>query len=769
LHLEPLVADLALILVASAVVTVIFRKLKQPVVLGYIVAGFLISPNFDYLPTIVDRADIATWADIGVIFLMFGLGLEFSFKRLAQVGGSAFTVATTVMAMMMLVGAGVGSLLGWGRMDCIFLGGMISMSSTMIILKSYEEYHLTREPFAQMVLGALVIEDVAGIFMLVVLSTISVGRNVSGIALGQQILIMLIYLLVWVLIGVYVVPTILKRITGLMTDELVLIVSAGLCLLMVVIANLIGFSSALGAFLAGSILAGTVQSDRIRYLVKPVKDLFGAIFFVSVGMMIKPVLLVEYIVPIIILSAVVIIGQMTFSVIGILLSGQSLYNAIRGGFSMVQIGEFSFIVATLGMSFGVISEFLYPVIVCVSVITSFVTPLFIRSSERVYRFVNRKLPAGARRALRRNTSVNQTRDSLDKDWNQYIKNICIRTGVCSSILFLFYWAGIRYLIPRVSETVGSAIAGNITSAVVLLIIMLPVVNVMFDSNATLYYKLWVKHRSNHLPLITMRALRALIGACFIALVLRKIFHIPFVLLVLIAAVPIILIVRSTWLNGVTIAMEKRFVANFSERTLEKAQKDRMMNKNYRWLNESLYVAEFEITDPSFSKTIVEFTKRRDFVVTIIRIIRKEGYVNMPSADEVIRYGDILQMLGTLDEVDACTMLLEQDDAITYTDSDTKTMKDFMYGQRFEGVPEEGELVCVPIKMDSSSRFIRKSIRNCGLRQAFGATIIGIERGALPIVSPGIDTVLAKDDIVWLIGGANMVSKLVRSGLMDEQK
>ena len=478
-------------------------------------------------------------------------------------------------------------------------------------------------------------------------------------------------------------------------------------------------------------------------------------------------MLIDYIVPIIIITIVVILGQMTFSVFGILLSGQSLHTAIRGGFSMVQIGEFSFIVATLGMSFGVISDFLYPVIVCVSVITAFATPIFIKNSEKAYKFINSKLSEKAKMALRRNTSESQTRDSLDSDWNQYIKNICIRTGACSSILFLLYWAGTRYMMPRIDEVVGSSMTGNIISAAIIIAAMLPVINVMFDSNVTLYYKLWVKHRTNHLPLITIRALRALIGACFVALVLRKIFLIPFVVLVLIAAIPIILIVRSTWLNGVTIAMEKRFVANFSERTLTKAKRDRARNRTYRWLDESLYVVEFEITDPDFYKTIFDFTKRRDFVVTIIRIIRKDAYVNMPSAEEYIQYGDVLQMLGTWDEVDACTILLEKDDAIRYTDSEDKTLKDFMYGQRFEGVPEEGELVCVPIKLDSDSRFIRKSIRNCGLRQAFGATIIGIERGALPIVSPDIDTILMKDDIVWLIGGASMVTKLIKSGLMDK--
>ncbi|MGX8773708.1 MAG: cation:proton antiporter domain-containing protein [Bacillota bacterium] len=767
MHLEPLVADLALIMAASAIVTIIFKKLKQPAVLGYIVAGFLISPNFEFLPTVVDQVDIGTWADIGVIFLMFGLGLEFSFKKLGQVGGSAFTVAVTVMALMILAGAGIGALMGWSKMDCIFLGGMISMSSTMIILKSFEEYDLIRERFAQMVLGALVIEDIGGIFMIVILATISVGKNVSGALMVQQIAIMLVYLAAWILIGIYLIPTILKKVTGLLNDELILIVATALCLVMVVIGNLIGFSSALGAFLAGSILAGTIQSDRIRYLVKPVKDLFGSIFFVSVGMLIVPRMLLEYIVPIIVISIVVILGQMTFSVLGILLSGQSLHTAIRGGFSMVQIGEFSFIVATMGMSLGVISDHLYPIIVCVSVITAFLTPLFIKNAEKAYKLIDKKLPDKAKKALRRNTSENQTRDSVDSDWNQYIKRVCIRTGACSSILFLFYWAGTRHMMPRLTEAAGSQMTGNILSAAIIILFMLPVINVMFDSNTTLFYKLWVKHRSNHLPLITMRALRALIGACFMALVLRKIFLIPYVILVLIAAIPMVFIVRSAWLNGVTIAMEKRFVANFSERTLNEAKNDRIRDKTHRWLDESLYVAEFEITDPNFCKTIFDFTKRRDFAVTIIRIIRKEGYVNMPSADEYIKYGDVLQMLGTKHEVDACMFILEKDEAIRYTETEDKILKDFMYGQRFEGVPEEGELVCVPIRLEADSKFIRKSIRNCGLRQAFGATIIGIEREALPMVSPDIDTVLARDDIVWLIGGADMVSRLIRSGLMDK--
>ncbi len=767
MHLDSLVADLALILVVAGIVTVIFRKINQPCVLGYVFAGFLISPNFSLIPTVVDQGDINVWAEIGIIFLMFGLGLDFSFKKLGTVGGSAFTVVATVMPMMILIGAGVGALFGWDRMDCIFLGGMLSMSSTMIIMKSYDEYDLRQEEFANVVLGALVIEDVAGIFMLVILSTISVGSNVSGTEMGIQFVLMLLYLLVLILAGIYVIPSLFRKISRLLNDELLLIISIGLCLLLVVIASLIGFSSAIGAFLAGSILAGIVQSDRIIILVKPVRDLFGAIFFVSVGMLIVPSLLVKYIIPIIILSAVVIVGQMLFSTLGFLLSGQSLKSTVRGGFSMVQIGEFSFIVATLGQSLGVISDYLYPIVVCVSVVTTFTTPIFINNAEKVYNFLDRKLPKKIKISIRRNTSEDQSKKTMDPDWNQYIKKVAIRTAIGSALLFMLYWGGTRYLAPVIAGAVNSTIAGDIITAAITIFLMLPFVNFIYTTNNTIFVKLWVKYRSNHLPLITLKAARLLLAVCFIALVLRNIFHIPYVLLVLVAAVPIFLVARSSWMNGVTIAMEKRFVANFSERTLVKAKRDRMERKDYRWLNESLYVSEFEIIDPDFRKTIIEFTRRHDFVVTIIRIIRGNKFINMPSAKDIIQHGDILQMVGTLDEVDACTMLLERDNAIEYTVAKDRMLKDFIYGQRFEGMPEEKEMVCVPIKLDGNSQFTRKSIRNCGIREATTGTILGIEREHLPMVSPDIDTVLRKDDIIWLIGDRYMIDKLIRMGMMDE--
>lgn len=767
MNLDTFVTDLALILVTAGIITLIFKKLKQSLVLGYIVAGFLISPHFVFLPTVVDEGDIGVWADIGIIFLMFGLGLEFNFKKISSVGGSAFTTAVTVMSFMVLVGAGVGALFGWDKMDCIFLGGMLSMSSTMVILKTYEEHNLKKEPFADLVISALVIEDIFGVFLLVILSTIAVGQNSSGAGLISEIGIMMAYLVIWVLLVIYLIPTIFKKIANLVNDEMLVVISIGLCLLMVVIASFIGFSSALGAFLTGMVLGGTVVGVRIEHLIKPIKDLFGAIFFISVGMLIVPSMLVDHIGYIIIITIVVIVGQILSATFGIILSGQTLYNAVRGGFSMMQIGEFSFIVATLGMSLGVINDFLYPIIVCVSVITTLLTPVSIKKSEKAYDFIHARLPEKVKKAIRRNTSADQSKIDKDADWNAYLKKIAIRTMICSAIMFVMYWLGTRHLAPIIEEAVDSTFVGNCITAGIILVLMAPIANFMHGTNNALMVKLWVKHKSNRTPLVTLKAVRILIAACFMALVLRKIFHIPFIILVLIAAIPIIFIVRSDYLNGVTINMEKHFAANFMERTLAKEKRERGKNSEVRWLDESLYVVEFEVIAEDFAKTIFEIANRRDFVVTIIRIIRGDQYINMPSANEIVMTGDILQMLGTRDEVEACTLLLKDSEAIEYTSTPDMSMKNFMYGQRFRGTSASDELLCVPIRVREGSDYIRKSIKNCNLRKQYGASIVGIERGDLPIVSPDVETVMMKGDILWLVGGYEMVDKLIKGGLMDE--
>ena len=766
MHLDNLISDLALILIVAGIVTLIFRKIKLPVVLGYIVAGFLISPHFSYMPTVVEVADIEVWANIGVVFLMFGLGLEFSFKKLATVGGSAVIVAMTVMLSMIFIGAGVGYMLGWAKMDCIFLGGMLSMSSTMIILKAYEEYDLKERRFAQLVLSTLVIEDIAGIFMMIILSTISVSQAASGVATFKEIGLLLMYLVIWLILGIYLIPSFLNKVSKLMNDELMVIVSLAICLGMVVIADFIGFSEALGAFMAGSILAGTVRAGYIERLTKPIKDLFGAVFFVSVGMMIQPELLVKYIGPILIITVATILGQMIFSTIGILLSGQSLHTAIRGGFSMVQIVVFSFIIATLGSSLGVISDFLYPVVVCVSVITTFTTPLFIKNSASVYKFLDEKLPDKLWVFIKKNTSEDRSNKDKDEDWSKYIKKVLSRTLICSVVMYIIYWLGIQELKPLVDTYVSSEIFADLITAVVTCGVMIPFISMMHGTNDALFIKLWLKQRSNKLPLLTLKTVRILIAACFVTLVLRKIYHIPFVILLLLSAAAVVLLIRSDYLKGVTINMELRFMENFSERTLARQKRERGRDEKYSWLNEELLVAEFQVTDTVENKTIYDFTKSRAFRVTIIKIIRGDKYINLPTPDEVVLEGDILHMMGTSAEIDACTILLEKDECIEYTDRDDITLKDYIYGQTFYGIAPEKQLICCPINVSQGSEFSRKSIKNSHMRDKYRGTIIGIERGNLTILNVDIDTIIQPGDLIWTLGGKQMADLLIKGNVLD---
>ena len=420
MHLPELISDLAIMLLTAGVVTVIFKKIKQPLVLGYIVAGFLIGPYMPFFFTVADSASISTWSEIGVIVLMFGLGLEFNLHKLAQVGGTAIITALTEVGGMLLIGFGVGQLLGWGIMDSVFLGGMLSMSSTTIIIKAFDELGVRNQGFAQLVFGTLVIEDIAGIFMMIILSTLSVSQSISGGALAMKLALLVLYLALWLILGIYLLPTLMNKATPLMNDETLLVSSLGICFGMVLLANALGFSSALGAFMAGSLLAGTVHAERVEHLTSGVKDLFGSVFFLSVGMMLDPAMIVKYIVPILIITLVTLVGKLIFSSLGVLLSGQTLKNAVHCGCSLAQIGEFAFIIASLGLSLGVIADYIYPIIVSVSIITTLTTPSFIKGSDKLYEWLEKVLPSRLTEKLARYTDEEQSSKEKNGDWSAYL-------------------------------------------------------------------------------------------------------------------------------------------------------------------------------------------------------------------------------------------------------------------------------------------------------------------------------------------------------------
>ena len=599
-HLAPLIADLALILICAGIMTLLFKKLKQPLVLGYVVAGFLASPHMAYTPSVMDTANIQTWADIGVIFLLFALGLEFSFKKIVKVGGAAIIAACTIIFCMILLGVAVGTGFGWQRMDCIFLGGMIAMSSTTIIYKAFDDLGMRKKQFTGLVLSVLILEDILAIVLMVMLSTMAVSHNFEGTEMLGSIAKLLFFLILWFVVGIYLIPGLLKRCRKLMSEETLLIVSLGLCFGMVVMAAHTGFSAAFGAFIMGSILAETVEAESIERLVKPVKDLFGAIFFVSVGMMVDPAMIVEYAGPIVVITLAVILGQSLFGTLGVLLAGQPLKTAMQCGFSLTQIGEFAFIIASLGVSLHVTSHFLYPIVVAVSVITTFLTPYMIRLAEPASNLVDTHLPEKWRKFLTRYASGSQTmnHESL--------------------------WKKLIFALVRIKK-----------------------------NHSEEFVTLWKDNRGNRAPLVATIVLRLLLGVSFVMFVIAGLFKMSVGLVFGVAVLLVTLMILSRQLKKQSIMIERTFFQNLRYRDM-RAEYMGEKKPEYagRLLSRDLHLTDFEIPGESawVGRTLAELNFGKKYGIHVVSILRGKKRINIPGASVRLFPQDKIQVIATDEEL-----------------------------------------------------------------------------------------------------------------------
>ena len=573
-QLEPLIADLALILICAGVMTLLFKSLKQPIVLGYIVAGFLASPNMPYMPSVTDGHGIHIWSEIGVIFLLFSLGLEFSFKKILKMGAAPIIAALAIILAMMYVGACTGELFGWSQMDCIYLGGMLAMSSTTIIFKAFDDMGLRKERFAGLVLSVLIIEDILAIVLMVMLSTLAVSKEFEGSQMLNSILTLGLYLVLWFTVGLYFIPMALRKLKPLMNEETLLITALALCFGMVVAASAAGFSAAFGAFVMGSILAETVEAETIEHLVAPVKNLFGAIFFVSVGMMVDVALIIEYIIPIVSIIAAVILGQTILSTCGFLLSGQSLKTSMQCSFSLTQIGEFAFILATLGTSLGVTSDFLYPIVVAVSVFTTFTTPYMIRLAVPAYNVVARLLPAKLITKLERITDEKdeQAPDELQQIWNscfkRFIFTMLINSVLCIAIMAIMYYFGqpiIESMVPAEWVHPVTALIGVVICGPFLWMLM------RAGGDSPEVNKLWYSSPHWRVRLTAYGVLRIVITAIFVSFFVD--YAIPWTSwLGIVALIAILLFIfHSSVLEKHSNKMVKNFTDNLSARERLKEQ------------------------------------------------------------------------------------------------------------------------------------------------------------------------------------------------------
>nr|WP_295440500.1 cation:proton antiporter [uncultured Prevotella sp.] len=744
-----LVKDLALILMVAGIVTIIFKRLKQPLVLGYIVAGFLVSPHMPYTMSVIDESDIKTWADIGVIFTLFSLGLDFSFKKIVKMGASPIIATVVIVFSMMMLGISVGHGFGWSKMDCIFLGGMLAMSSTTIIYKAFDDMGLRQQKFAGMVMSVLILEDILAIVMMVMLSAIAGGSNPDGEQMLGSIVKIGFFLVLWFIVGIFAIPWFLRSVRKLVNNETLLIVALGLCCGMAVLSTKVGFSSAFGAFVMGSILAETVEAEKIIKLVEPVKNLFGAIFFVSVGMLVDPKILVEYALPILALVCTILVGQAILGTLGFMLGGESLKSAMRCGFSMSQIGEFSFIIASLGLSLGVISNFLYPVVVAVSVITTFLTPYMIRLATPTYLVMEKHLPDKLINVLN-HFAMSHPSTTQQSKWKSLLKQMTINTVAYSilsaaviTLMFTFVLPFMRSLFPGWRlHWYANAITGLLT-----IIIIAPFLRaiVMKKNHSNEWKRLWVESSINRIPLLFTIFVRFVIALGFIFYICNYLTRFTNALMIIIGVVVVSLMIASRWTKKRSIKMERVFIHNLRSRDIM-AQVNGEKKPLYEGhlLDRDIHISEFEVPVDSTwgGKSLQQLHLRQRFGIDMSSIMRGSQRLNIPNGETIIFPGDKLQVIGNDEQLQKFATSIAQD----------------IYPEDLE--IEKREMKLRQLIISSKSEFCGKSLIESGIRDKYNCMVVGLEEGQENLTKIAPSYVFQKGDILWIVGEESDLQKIM---------
>lgn len=732
-----LVRDLAVILVSAGFFAIISKALKQPLILGYLIAGFLVGPNIDFFPGISSQEAVSQWSEIGVIFLMFALGLEFSFKKLLKVGSSALLTAGTKFLGVFIIGFIVGQALSWSTMESVFLAGLLSMSSTMVVLKSFDEMGLKSKPYAGMVFGTLVVEDLIAILLMVLLSTMAVSNQFAGGEMLFNLAKLAFFLILWFLVGIYVIPTLLKKAKRWLNDEILLIVSIGLCFGMVALASAVGFSSALGAFVMGSILAETIESEHIMKIVSPIKDLFGAIFFVSVGMMISPSVIGKYWYIILILVLVVYITHIVFSAAGIILTKKGLENGVHTGFSLAQLGEFGFIIASVGVSLGVMRDFIYPIIIAVSVITTFTTPYMIRLADPAYKLLVKKLPARWLKAFEQ--VEDKTTVAEQSEWKKLIKAYVIRIVLYGVILLALAILSKTALEPLLYKyfTLWTESTHNIVTVVITLLAMAPFLYGLGVNSGSISYsagRLLREKDSNKWPLLGLILLRALLAVGVIAAVVSSHFRLAGWNIVVILFAGALFFVLARYFVRRNSSLESRFLANLNEKEEAEAAKTPVSSSVRKKMG--AYNVKTEIMLVSADSTYAgqklgDIHFRVNTGANVIKIVRGSRSIIIPGSNEVIFPGDELIVVGTQQQLDAMRQMIAE----SLLPAPAGAADDF---------------TVMPIVLKAGSYMTGKSLRSCNLRD-YRCLVISILHGTEFTTNPKPDYVFEEGDTVWIAG------------------
>lgn len=735
LSIESLISDLAFILILGAFTTVFFKWIKQPVVLGYIVAGFLASPNFTYLPSVTTESNIDFWAQIGIIALLFSLGLEFSFKKLMNAGGSAVVTALIIMGGMMCAGFAIGHVLGFSNINCLFLGGMLSMSSTTIIIKAFNDLGIQHKKFASLVFAVLIVEDLFAVVMMVILSSIAVNNSVAGGEMLYSISKLVFFLVMWFLVGVIVLPSLLNRIRAYLNSETLVLVSMGLCLGMAVVSVMCGFSLALGAFVMGSILAGTSFAERIERVIMPIKDLFGSVFFISVGMMVNPDVIVTYAGPILALSAVVIVGMIVFGTSGMLITGQSLKVAMESGFSLTQIGEFAFIIATLGMSLGVLDSTIYPIVVAVSVLTTFTTPYFIRMADPAYNIVAKMLPRNLRFLINRYTTDAGTDAATNTLWQSVLRRYVWRILIYAAILITIVLLSKGWLLPMLTHF--NEKWGRLICALVTLTAMSPFLFALAIPASKSSERRQLKNANSHskVPLVVMTLFRLILALGFIVYELKSLYSWSTAVVCGIAVFILIALLLSNRIRMHLHNIEQRFMDNLNERELRRSGKN---NNVIADLHLAFMTVGFGC--PFVGERLRDSGLRQQYGVNVASVQRGTSAIPVPGGDVRIFPGDTLGVIGTDEQIQNLLKVVEapeNENSVTVSPHDIKLTS---------------------LQLTCGSPLLHKSVAESGLRNDYHSLLVSIARDG-EFFTPDASTRFAEGDVLWIVGNPRQLANL----------
>ncbi|MCI6644588.1 MAG: cation:proton antiporter [Candidatus Onthomorpha sp.] len=767
-HLPTIITDLSLILILASIFSVLCKILKQPVVLGYIVAGLLAGPHISLIPT-VQPENISTWADIGVIFLLFGMGLEFSFKKMmsiGKVGGKAMLFEVLTLSVF---GFAIGRLMGWNFIDSMLLGGMLTMSSTAIIVKAFNDMGLQKEKFAGIVFGILVFEDLFAILLMVILSTFAVSRSFEGSELAMMVARLGFFLVMWFVCGIYLIPTLLKKIKKYLNSETLLLVAMGLCFLMVVLATKAGFSSALGAFIMGSILAETIELENIEKVIQPIKDFFGAIFFVSVGMMVDPQVLFDNFSTVIIIAAASIAGKMIFTTTGVRLAGESMKTAVQSGFSLAQMGEFSFIIASMGMSLGVTSASIYPIVIAVSVITTFTTPYTIKLALPAYHVLESVLPNSLTDKL--NKREDKKAGEKESQWKQLLMSYFFNLAIFSAICLSVYFVSAAFLLP-LCATFDNLDFGHIIFSFVSIIAMSPFLIGMVRNRGRqsfLFLSLWSSHNNNRYFLTAMIGLRWVVAIVFLFMTIKLYWNISSVVIVVVALVVFAFIFQNKNLQKGYWKLEARFVKNFNQRQIEmrlnqNSKQEGNMHEldNLHWIDKNLYVSTYLVQKGGVveNKTLKELNLRKVYDIIIVAVTRNGKQINFPDGDFRLEVNDTLLALGQIQKLKNAQIDYK---GIDLDYSKVINLHDFTLKQQAD---KHSSIKCMTFIIGENSSWIDKNLYDAQLNRKTNCLVVGIERGDIPIPNPSSHVRFKKDDMVWVMGDDKSLYKLLETNFFE---